>query len=235
MYKEIVEKAMEEVSEFLINDMEHQSKQICYVLVNNKNYETNTLASDNEEAIEFTPYSKDSPSGFDYVQEWDFNFDYYVFNLLENDYDIGYMNNETHYGIWCSINELYPTDINYGEGVQKYLKYCKDNGITKEFLESKLNVNVEDIMKYYKEQVKDKVILQKGFRKDQPVALIELNRKDNKEYVIAFYYDVKDKKIDWGYGYYYNNYEKAKKDFDKVLNKGDLSNTFENKIKNKER
>ena len=47
---------------------------------------------------------------------------------------------------------------------------------------------------------------------------------------------ITDKKIDWAYGYYYNeNISKAKQDFNKVLSGGNLANTFDKNKKDKER
>ena len=70
-----------------------------------------------------------------------------------------------------------------------------------------------------------------GYRKEQPVALVEKTFADNsKEYIIAFDYSIKNDNIDWGYGYYYNeNIDKAKEDFARVLKGENLADTFENK------
>ena len=70
-----------------------------------------------------------------------------------------------------------------------------------------------------------------GFRKEQPVALVEktFTEKD-KEYIIAFDYKVENDKINWGYGYYYDkNLKKAKEDFAKALAGKDLADTFSEK------
>ena len=152
---EFIEKEKLRIEEILKNDEEHQNKKVDYILYNKETQETNTLASDpyGEEAIEFKPQTKDSKEGYWNVPEWDYNFDYYIYNLLEENWEIGYMTPEVHYGIWNSINELYPEDIDYKEGVQKYLKYCKENNISKEYLDKQMekeipNVNTPDIMKY---------------------------------------------------------------------------------------
>ena len=72
-------------------------------------------------------------------------------------------------------------------------------------------------------------IMDIGYRNEQPVALIERTFRNNtKEYIIAFNYEIKDKTIDWGYGYYYSdNIKKAKADFDRVLNGENLADTFD--------
>ena len=74
----------------------------------------------------------------------------------------------------------------------------------------------------------NKVIIETGKRNDEPVALVEHCFKNGtKEYIVAFHYKVNDEKVDWGYGYYYdNNIEKAKADFEKVKAGGNLADTF---------
>ena len=81
-------------------------------------------------------------------------------------------------------------------------------------------------------------VIDVGYRNNrEPIALVEKTKKDNsKEYIIAFYYSVKDNKIDWEYGYYYDSdIQKAKEDFNKVLRDGNLANTFENKKQERSR
>ena len=58
------------------------------------------------------------------------------------------MTDDVHYSIWNSINELYPNDIEYKNGVQEYLQYCKEKNITKEYLDKKTGLNTPNIMKY---------------------------------------------------------------------------------------
>lgn len=392
MNKEIIEKTKQEIDEYLIDSEEHKDKQIQYILINPKTNETNTLVSNYDEAIEFTPYTKQYPEKYGRVPEWDFNFDYYVFNLLEEGYEVGYMNMETHYNLWNSIHELYPEDIDFKDGVQNYLQYCKDNNITKEKIDKEVNLDTPDIMEFYKEQlevgdimeykgfiidvddvnfdnknenivqiyknkqdhidgeiiesvslnivdlkqnIKDYIdetyfdnkenknekdyfvfvlgydllndmfknsptnecdvsyefanyivdkfmntnqykfdnksayellanycsenkqsiqneydnfiginenkhralnngicVIDLGYRREQPVALLEKNEGENKQYIIAFHYKITDNNIEWAYGKYYNNdLNKAKQDFKKILSGGDVADSFKNKDK----
>lgn len=147
---ENIEKVKEDIEKFLMEDMEHQNKHIDYILVDPETRETYVLASDgNEEAIEFTPFTKDYKNGYQNVPEWDYNFDYYIYNYLEEGKKIAYMTDDVHYSIWNSIHELYPTDIDYKDGVQSYLQYCADNGITKEYLDKKTGFDTPDIMQHF--------------------------------------------------------------------------------------
>lgn len=394
---EKIQKIKENVETFLMESTEHQNKHIDYILVNPENNETYVLASDGvDEAIEFTPFSKNYEGGYINVPEWDYNFDYYIYNYLEEGKQIAFMTDEVHYSIWNSIHELYPEDIDYKDGVQWYLQYCADNGITKEYLDNKTGFDTPDVMKYFegiplyktmeykgyvieaddknldndnenlvhiyenqqdyingeeietvslktiglkqnvrdyidefyvdksvveseksyftfvlgydllndmlsksstpendisydfcsmvageflkseqyknekysayemleewvienKDKIKEEyakftgvsmdskktrelenaIVLDVGYRRNEPVALVERKSDDNKEYVIAFYYKITDNKIDWAYGYYYDNdLTKAKEDFKEVISGGNLADTFIQNKKDKER
>lgn len=397
---ERIEKVKNEIESFLKDSIDHQDKHIDYILVDPNTNETYVLASDgNDEAIEFNPLSKNYEGGYTNVPEWDYNFDYYIYNYLEEGKQIAFMSDDVHYSIWNSIHELYPDDIEYKDGVQSYLQYCADNGITKEYLDKKTGFDTPDIMQYFeglaindrmqykgyiieaddlnldnpkenlvhiyeneqdyingeeietvslntvglKQNVREYIdefyidksviesekayftfvlgydllndmltksstpendisydfcnmiaedflrseeyknekhssyemleswvsdnkdfirkehslfigesidrndktrmledgmyVIDLGYRNKQPVALIEKTMQDNsKEYIIAFNYKINDKKIDWAYGYYYNNnISKAKQDFNKVLSGGNLADTFNKNKNDKER
>jgi hypothetical protein len=79
-------------------------------------------------------------------------------------------------------------------------------------------------------------VMDVGYRNKQPVALVEKNTDYGIEYIIAFNYKIDNDRIDWAYGYYYNdNLSKAKQDFEKVLSGGNLADTFNKNKKDKER
>ena len=140
-----VKEVFNDVSEFLRDSMEHQNKQIDYILINPQNEDLWVMCSDGvDTAIEF--HYRDGMMKNNYVPEWDFNFDYYVYNLLEDGYRIGYMSDDLHYSLWNSIHELYPDDIEYKNGVKSYIKYCKNNHIDKKYLDSKTNLDTPNIM-----------------------------------------------------------------------------------------
>lgn len=395
---ENIEKVKEDIEKFLMEDDEHQNKHIDYILVDPETRETYVLASDgNDEAIEFTPFTKDYKNGYQDVPEWDYNFDYYIYNYLEEGKKIAYMTDDVHYSIWNSIHELYPEDIDYKDGVQNYLQYCADNKITKEYLDKKTSFDTPDIMQHFeglalyekmeykgyiieaddtnydnpkenivyiydnekdyingeeretvslntiglRQNIKDYIdeyyvdkksvesekayftfvlgydllndmlsksstpendvsydfcsmvageflqseeyknekysayemlekwvndnkdyiktqhslcigerpvrdktrmlgngmyVMDVGYRNKQPVALVEKNTDYGVEYIIAFNYRIDDNRIDWAYGYYYNDdFSKAKQDFNKVLSGGNLADTFNKNKKDKER
>ena len=178
------------VQEFLNNNEEHKNKKIDYILVNKDNQQLRILASDGvDEAIEFSPYTKETQNDYSYVPEWDYNFDYYLFDLLE-DYNIAYISNETHYNIWNTINELYPDDIESKEGVKKYLEYCKENNVTKEVLDKELELDVVDIMKSYDDvEVGDTIEYQGYF------AFVDEYHKSSTERLV-YIYENEQKRVD---------------------------------------
>ena len=142
---EYVKRAYDEISSFLLED--NKNMHIDSIIFDEKTKSTYTIATDgNDICYSFDPYSKYEPNGYNIVPEWDYNFDYYVYDLLEKGCDIGYMTDEMHYGIWNSINELYPNDIEFTDGVLRYVEYCKNNNITKEYLDSKVDLETPDIM-----------------------------------------------------------------------------------------
>ena len=76
-------------------------------------------------------------------------------------------------------------------------------------------------------------IIDLGYRKETPIALvkrdIDYKGKKEYEYIVAFNYEIINNKIEWDYGYYYGtDILKAKKDFQTVVNGGNLENTFDN-------
>ena len=78
-------------------------------------------------------------------------------------------------------------------------------------------------------------IIDLGYRKETPIALvkrdIDYKGKKEYEYIVAFNYEIINNKIEWDYGYYYGtDILKAKKDFQTVVNGGNLENTFDNNI-----
>jgi len=188
--KEFVEKEKLRIEEILKDSMEHQDKKVDYILYKPDTQETNTLASNSssDEAIEFTPNTKNSPEGYFNVPEWDYNFDYYIYNLLEEGWKVGYMTPEVHYSIWNSIHELYPEDIDYKDGVQNYLQYCADNGITKEFLDNNTGLDTPDIMNYFEGLAMFETMEYKGYI----IEADDVNFDNDKENLVNIYESKKD-------------------------------------------
>lgn len=180
-----IEEEKIKVEKFLNDNMEHQDKKIDYILYKQDKMETNILASNsNDEAIEFRSNTND----FNYVPEWDYNFDYYIYNLLEENWKIEYMTPEVHYSIWNSINELYPNDIDYKDGVQNYLQYCADNKITKKYLDEETGLNTPDVMQHFEGIALNETMKYKGYI----IEAGDLNDDNPKENLVYIYDNEQD-------------------------------------------
>lgn len=78
-------------------------------------------------------------------------------------------------------------------------------------------------------------VIDLGYRNETPVALVKRTAGEYSEYIIGFNYEIKDNKMDWGYGYYYGkDITKARHDFNKVLKGGNLADTFDENKKRPE-
>lgn len=318
-----IDKIVNDIQDFLNKNEEYEDMKVRYILtdVNDLNY-ADIVAYNDDEVISIGPISFET----NLLPDWAYSFDEDILGELEDGKKIAYMDIDTHYNIWSEINEYYPEDTEHKEGMQLYINYCKENGIDKDIIDKKTNLEVSDIMQFdirkdeifdnhidmesekayftfvlgydvlqemfvnsttpecdtvydfcnyeagkfleseeYKnprhsgyemlqewvENNKNKIvedfkemtvseievyngnmrIIDKGFRGDQPVALVEKTLSDkSKEYIIAFYYSVDVDKLSWGYGYYYDtDISKAKQDYQKVTNGGNLADTFERK------
>ena len=186
---EKIEKIKNDIETFLMESIDHQNKHIDYILVDPEKNETYVLASDGvDEAIEFTPYSKNYEGGYINVPEWDFNFDYYIYNYLEEGKQIAFMTDDVHYSIWNSIHELYPEDIDYKDGVQMYLQYCADKGITKEYLDEKTGFDTPDIMQHFEGLAINETMEYKGYI----IEADDLNVDNPKENLVNIYESKQD-------------------------------------------
>lgn len=324
MEKNIVDSIMYDVNQ-LMRKEEFTNAKIEYVLVNKQNTKNSIALINDREQDLYEVILKDNE--INPALDWAYNVDDDVFAHLENEYEIGFMSLEFHSGIWNQVEDIGIEQFEHKLGLQKYLKYCRDNGIDKKTICEKLNINLSDIMPYYNEKTDfikiengqvqipqdkyqkesevnyiafclgydllneklsrsetnecdrvydfcnylagkfvetdyyknewrstydslkewlednneviqseylcyfdfdNKCIIETGKRNSDKVALVEHQFKDGtKEYIVAFHYEIDDKKINWGYGYYYgNDLKKAKEDFEKVKAGGNLADTF---------
>ena len=105
-------------------------------------------------------------------------------------------------------------------------------------LELWVDINKSDIEELYRQTIgyKEKVyngntiIIDKGYRNTDKVALLEKKIGNQKEYIIAFHYQEDKDKLSWAYAYYFDkDKEKAIESYDNVLNGGNLADVFINK------
>lgn len=126
---------------------EHKYKNIDCIFENKTEItDSFAIATNYAEVVIVNPFTgKITPSA-----EWQFNADEDIFGNLEEN-NIAYISMKTHHGIWSYIENVKPDEIQNKVGMQKYLKYCKDNNITKDRIEEETHLStLSDVMKYYK-------------------------------------------------------------------------------------
>lgn len=136
--------------------LNEQTEWFCdfsYILVSNnddqpKKYKIIAFDKENEENICCLELQGEN-TNFYHVPEWDFNIEDYLLYDLENGYDMGFAPLEQHYGLWCSIDQ-WKDEIEHTDGLQSYLKYCKQNDITPKTI-GHLGLNKVDITNLYQE------------------------------------------------------------------------------------
>lgn len=110
--------------------------------------------NEGETILLIRPYEKGFKDKFEIVPDWAFNFYGGLMVLLDNGFEIIDIDEYCHYSIWGEVYERLqePGDKRYKKGVEKYIKYCKKNKITKESIMKFLNLKhfTEDIMEFYK-------------------------------------------------------------------------------------
>lgn len=130
---------------------ELQGYDICYIL-RNVNGELRAVAYDPNDLEKIVQISEKSDSSYavDQVPDWDFNVDEYLLHDLENGFDVAYMDLSTHQEVWTAVDSI-RGEIQYEDGLQKYLSYCQKNDITVNTISS-LGENWVDISDLYNER-----------------------------------------------------------------------------------
>lgn len=176
MHDKIVDELMFDTRTIINENEDFEGMNIQIIFLNKENARNSVaLISNDDLAVEVFLNNKE----FIYLHDWSYSVDTDIFENLEK-YDIGYFSDEWHYNVWCEIEDYGMEEIEHKLGLQKYLKYCKENGITKEYLDNKLNLDVPDAMKYYEEKnyieiQNDKVTMPK-----------EMYQKENEVHYITF-------------------------------------------------
>lgn len=165
---------------------------------------------ENEEMLSIHPFTNEKPYA---LAEWDYNLDTYDFDNLKDGYEIAYMSINNHYNFWCVLEQWLPNDIECTEGLQKYLDYCKYNGITKEVIENIVGLKLEeDIMKYHKEKNQGYTIIAECNINGKSIVLAK-NRNAATPYVT--WETTQNRKNGFTAGNYFSSIKKATKDYTK--------------------
>lgn len=170
------------------------------------------------------PNTEDAPN---YLPDWDFNSDTYDFENLQDGYKIAYMSMSYHYGIWCTLEQWMPDEIENKEGMQKYFAYCKENGVTKQAIEYAVGLELnEDALQYHVEINQGYTIVAEININNETIVLAE-NRTAPSPYVTWKTTPTRE----YGYmkGHYFAGEENAKKDFYKRAS-NEVHDTIRNEL-----
>ena len=143
---------LEATKDILKGHHEHRIKEVDCIFENKLEItDSYAVATDYDEVVIVNPFTGEiTPSA-----EWQFNADEDIFGNLETN-NLAYVSMKAHHGIWSYIEDVKPEEIQNKEGMQKYLKFCKDNNITKESIEEATHLTtLSDVMKYYKPHEKE--------------------------------------------------------------------------------
>lgn len=126
--------------------------KVEFILVNKENEkDVYAFISDKNEECAYLANVFDVNRSYG-TPEWDFSFNAYLFEFLEEGYEIKWMDEDVHAAIWLEVDAWYPDEYKSTKGVQDYLKYCKKNGITKESIKKTYKNYVPDIMKFLEKE-----------------------------------------------------------------------------------
>lgn len=133
---------------------DEENYKISYLLVEgsvNKPKRVLAYAVNDQAVLLFHPMEK--PIYESLLNDWEFNFDYDLFQYLEGGCDLIAMTPDAHTGVWYEIAEYHDTSgIACMQGMQKYLHYCKQYGVTGEQLARLADYDGMDVMKLYDRQ-----------------------------------------------------------------------------------
>ena len=99
-------------------------------------------------AFEFSPYKENDITVYP-ISYMDYH---YILEYLENGYKIVDIPFVQHQYFWEEISEYGLEEPIYPNGLQEYMKYCKQNGVTMKKLQEKTYYNGKDIMEFYKKE-----------------------------------------------------------------------------------
>lgn len=183
-----------------------------------------TDSMNNEEIMLIELFKDDEP---ELIADWHYNIDYYDFENLQNGYEIAYMSMINHYGFWCTLEQWMPDEIDNVNGLQKYLSYCKSNGITKQVIENVVGLELnEDIMKYHVEENQGYVVIADCNINDKAIVLAE-SKEAPSPYVT--WETLANRNDGYHAGHYFSSLKDAQKDYSKRVNQ-EVHRTLDSQI-----
>lgn len=143
-----------QLEKILKNDKDYENYKIECVIVDEKDINNSYAIAMYYDDVAIVKMSEKEVSKiYDASYTYDIGDDSIFISLENENMKIDYMSIEAHYGVWQEIERYYPEDIEHKKGMQEYLKYCKQNHITREVIDKEIkNHETPNVMKYYKEE-----------------------------------------------------------------------------------
>lgn len=203
-----------------------------YISKDYKNYEPTTILlkkEDNQYKVIIEAMNKDCPdevicyktdenvaSNLDETEliqelsEWSWNIDDDFFARLEKGYEIDFMDMRIHYGMWCIINEKGIDGIEYKDGLNKYILFCKNSGISAQTIRSTIGHDIKDIYPLYQEHNNNYQVICKNECGNLAIVLA-YNKNALQPYVT--WETTKTREYSYNMGHYFCDYQSAYRDF----------------------
>ena len=193
----------------------HIRAEITYVLMNENN-EIRALAYDADDPETLFGIKGTMNGGIiiSSIPDWDFSVDGYLFEDMEEGFDIAYMPIMEHYNIWCAVSSM-EEDIDHQEGLQKYLQYCQMHDITPEAIRSLGLISDLNIMALYHESNQGYRIIS-DYTVNKVAYVIGHNPKAPEPFVV--WRTTYNRSEGYEIGHYFSTYDEAFADFKQRIN-----------------
>lgn len=136
----------------------------------------------------FMPYHKTSVIEEDKIQYkrkyrelFDESIEGYILLMLEKGYSILWMGLDYHYYMWDFIDFFIDVMDEIPVGISSYVRFCKDNGITKKVIENLIFESVNDIVGIFNDDIIDeyKIILSETIGEEHTILAYKLENDSN--------------------------------------------------------
>lgn len=136
--KDIIQKSNKQIK----SDAIYNNYELQYILSNN-NEITDIVYADGNKVINLDNSKiKKFKKGYSVLDE-------ILLPELEKGKQIEFMSDNAHDYMWYIIDVYYPDDLENKKGMVKYLEYCKNNNITRKYLDEKLGSDPSDLLELY--------------------------------------------------------------------------------------
>ena len=135
-----IKNLINKVNKYIKDDKDLVDNSIDIIFYNKKTKDYYINVSNYDDMGYFT-YKDNELSEYNHIFDWSYSIDENIFYFLEEGYDIEYITDDVHKGIWFELDTLCIEDIQYQKGFKRYLDFCKEHNITNETLDEKVGGN----------------------------------------------------------------------------------------------